>query len=80
MDIDNEDDDDDDDQQDKAQQEESVGGGEGGEGEEWLARHVPEMLPAVAELLEDDHDDVERETRLWVGMLEGVLGDLGLSA
>jgi len=43
-------------------------------GEEWLAM-VPEMLPFVAELLEDDDEDVEREARAWVKRVEEVLGE-----
>jgi U3 small nucleolar RNA-associated protein 10 len=43
-------------------------------GEEWLAM-VPEMLPFVAELLEDDNEDVEREARAWVKRVEEVLGE-----
>jgi U3 small nucleolar RNA-associated protein 10 len=43
-------------------------------GEEWLAM-VPEMLPFVAELLEDDDEDVEKEARAWVKKVEEVLGE-----
>jgi U3 small nucleolar RNA-associated protein 10 len=43
-------------------------------GEEWLAM-VPEMLPFVAELLEDDDEDVEKEARAWVKRVEEVLGE-----
>jgi U3 small nucleolar RNA-associated protein 10 len=43
-------------------------------GEEWLAM-VPEMLPFVAELLEDEDEDVEKEARAWVRRVEEVLGE-----
>ncbi|KAF2396020.1 hypothetical protein EJ06DRAFT_500915 [Trichodelitschia bisporula] len=43
-------------------------------GEEWLAM-LAEMLPFVAELLEDGEEQVEKETRAWVRMIEGVLGE-----
>jgi U3 small nucleolar RNA-associated protein 10 len=43
-------------------------------GEEWLVM-VPEMLPFVAELLEDDDENVERESRAWVRRIEEVLGE-----
>ncbi|KAA6406586.1 MAG: hypothetical protein FRX48_09641 [Lasallia pustulata] len=43
-------------------------------GEEWLAL-LPEMLPCISELLEDDDERVERETRRWVLGIEGVLGE-----
>lgn len=43
-------------------------------GEEWLAL-LPEMLPFINELLEDDDEKVERETRKWVFSIEEVLGE-----
>jgi U3 small nucleolar RNA-associated protein 10 len=43
-------------------------------GEEWLAL-LPEMLPFVAELREDDDEMVERETQRWIGMMEEILGE-----
>jgi U3 small nucleolar RNA-associated protein 10 len=43
-------------------------------GEEWLAL-LPEMLPYISELMEDDDEQVERETRLWVKQIEQVLGE-----
>jgi U3 small nucleolar RNA-associated protein 10 len=43
-------------------------------GDEWLGM-LPEMLPFVAELMEDDEKEVERAGREWVRFLEGVLGE-----
>jgi U3 small nucleolar RNA-associated protein 10 len=43
-------------------------------GDEWLGM-LPEMLPFVSELLEDDDKDVERAGREWVRFLEGILGE-----
>lgn len=43
-------------------------------GEEWLAM-LPEMLPFISELQEDDDDVVEKETHRWIVMIEGVLGE-----
>lgn len=43
-------------------------------GEEWLAM-LPEMLPYISELQEDDDELVERETRIWIVGIEGVLGE-----
>ena len=43
-------------------------------GEEWLAL-LPEMLPFVSELQEDDDEAVEREVNRWIIMMEGVLGE-----
>lgn len=43
-------------------------------GEEWLA-HLPEMLPLIAELQEDDDEGVERETLQWIKRIESVLGE-----
>ncbi|KAI9843176.1 MAG: snoRNA-binding rRNA-processing protein utp10 [Thelocarpon superellum] len=43
-------------------------------GEEWLAL-LPEMLPFISELQEDDDEDVERETHRWIVQMEGVLGE-----
>jgi U3 small nucleolar RNA-associated protein 10 len=43
-------------------------------GEDWLGM-VPEMLPFVSELLEDDDGDVEREARKWVVRVEEALGE-----
>jgi len=43
-------------------------------GEEWLAL-LPEMLPVIAEVLEDDDEGVERETRAWIKGVEEVLGE-----
>jgi U3 small nucleolar RNA-associated protein 10 len=43
-------------------------------GEEWLAL-LPEMLPFISELREDDDEIVERETQRWIGMVEEVLGE-----
>ncbi|KAI9721288.1 MAG: hypothetical protein M1812_002450 [Candelaria pacifica] len=43
-------------------------------GEEWLAL-LPEMLPLISELQEDDDEDVERETHRWIVKIEGILGE-----
>lgn len=43
-------------------------------GEEWLSL-LPEMLPFISELQEDDDDEVERETHRWIVKIEGVLGE-----
>ncbi|KAJ5769817.1 uncharacterized protein N7511_001868 [Penicillium nucicola] len=43
-------------------------------GEEWLAL-LPEMLPYISELMEDEDENVEREVRRWVKQIEKVLGE-----
>ncbi|KAI4087894.1 MAG: hypothetical protein LQ344_006478 [Seirophora lacunosa] len=43
-------------------------------GEEWLAL-LPEMLPFISELQEDDDEKVERETLKWIKQSEEVLGE-----
>lgn len=43
-------------------------------GEDWLAL-LPEMLPYISELMEDEDEGVEREVRKWVKQIEGVLGE-----
>jgi U3 small nucleolar RNA-associated protein 10 len=43
-------------------------------GEDWLAL-LPEMLPFITELLEDDDEQVERETRAWIRSVEEILGE-----
>ncbi|SPN98355.1 related to UTP10 - U3 snoRNP protein [Cephalotrichum gorgonifer] len=43
-------------------------------GEEWLAM-LPEMLPYISELQDDDDEVVERETHRWIVGIEGVLGE-----
>ncbi|PGH31297.1 U3 small nucleolar RNA-associated protein 10 [[Emmonsia] crescens] len=43
-------------------------------GEEWLAL-LPEMLPYISELMEDDDENVEKEVRRWVFAIEEVLGE-----
>jgi len=43
-------------------------------GEEWLSL-LPEMLPFISELQEDDDEEVERETHRWIVKIEGVLGE-----
>ncbi|KAI6709306.1 hypothetical protein JHW43_008174 [Diplocarpon mali] len=42
--------------------------------EEWLEM-LPQMLPFISELQEDDDDLVERETHRWIIKIEGVLGE-----
>lgn len=44
------------------------------EGEEWLSM-LPEMLPFISELQEDDDDVVEKETHRWIVKIESVLGE-----
>jgi U3 small nucleolar RNA-associated protein 10 len=43
-------------------------------GEEWLSM-LPEMLPFISELQEDDDEAVEKETHRWIVKIEGVLGE-----
>lgn len=43
-------------------------------GEEWLGL-LPEMLPFISELREDDDEMVERETQRWITMVEEILGE-----
>ncbi|KAL8812840.1 MAG: hypothetical protein Q9200_000730 [Gallowayella weberi] len=43
-------------------------------GEEWLAL-LPEMLPFISELQEDDDEMVEGETLRWIKKIEDVLGE-----
>ncbi|POS85421.1 hypothetical protein EPUL_003337, partial [Erysiphe pulchra] len=43
-------------------------------GEEWLSM-LPEMLPVISELQEDDDERVERETHRWILKIEELLGE-----
>jgi U3 small nucleolar RNA-associated protein 10 len=43
-------------------------------GEEWLSM-LPEMLPYISELQDDDDEVVERETHRWIIKIEQVLGE-----
>ena len=43
-------------------------------GEEWLGM-LPEMVPYISELQEDDDEVVEKETHRWIQQIEGVLGE-----
>lgn len=43
-------------------------------GEEWL-HALPEMLPFISELQDDDDEAVERENRRWIVGIEGILGE-----
>ncbi|KAI9887517.1 MAG: HEAT repeat-containing protein 1 [Watsoniomyces obsoletus] len=43
-------------------------------GEDWLAL-LPEMLPFISELQEDDDEQVEHETEKWIVQIEGILGE-----
>ena len=43
-------------------------------GEEWLGL-LPEMLPFISELQEDDDEKVEREVGKWILQIEGILGE-----
>ena len=42
--------------------------------EEWLGL-LPEMLPTISELREDDDEIVERETQRWISEMERILGE-----
>lgn len=43
-------------------------------GEDWLAL-LPEMLPFISEVVEDDDEGVERETLRWIKGIEEILGE-----
>lgn len=43
-------------------------------GEDWLVL-LPEMLPYINELMEDENESVEREVRRWVKQVEDILGE-----
>lgn len=43
-------------------------------GEEWLAM-LPEMLPFISELQEDDDELVEKELQDWIVNIEKILGE-----
>lgn len=43
-------------------------------GEEWLTM-LPEMLPFISELQEDDDEAVEKETLRWISRIEEILGE-----
>ncbi|KAF2461746.1 hypothetical protein BDY21DRAFT_329518 [Lineolata rhizophorae] len=43
-------------------------------GEDWLSL-LPEMLPFISELQEDDDENVERETHRWIKQIEDILGE-----
>ncbi|KAK3375123.1 hypothetical protein B0H63DRAFT_452930 [Podospora didyma] len=43
-------------------------------GEEWLSS-LPEMLPYISELQDDDDETVERENRRWIVAIEQTLGE-----
>lgn len=43
-------------------------------GEDWLSL-LPEMLPFISELQEDDDEVVEKETLTWIRQIEGILGE-----
>jgi U3 small nucleolar RNA-associated protein 10 len=43
-------------------------------GDEWLSL-LPEMLPFISELQEDDDEVVEKETQRWIKEIEEVLGE-----
>lgn len=43
-------------------------------GEEWLSM-LPEMLPFISELQDDDDEVVHRETQRWIVKIEGLLGE-----
>ena len=43
-------------------------------GHDWLAL-LPEMLPLISELQEDDDERIEDETLKWIAMIEETLGE-----
>ncbi|TDZ23833.1 U3 small nucleolar RNA-associated protein 10 [Colletotrichum orbiculare MAFF 240422] len=43
-------------------------------GEEWLSA-LPEMLPYISELQDDDDETVEKQTHVWILKIEDVLGE-----
>lgn len=43
-------------------------------GDDWLG-NLPEMLPFISELQEDDDEKVEQETHKWIKIIEGILGE-----
>lgn len=43
-------------------------------GEDWLSM-LPEMLPYISELQDDDDEIVELETHRWIVKIEGILGE-----
>ena len=43
-------------------------------GEDWLAM-MPEMLPVISELQEDEDERVEQATHEWIKIIEGTLGE-----
>ena len=43
-------------------------------GEDWLAL-LPEILPFINEVLEDDDEAVEKEVKVWVAKIEATLGE-----
>jgi U3 small nucleolar RNA-associated protein 10 len=43
-------------------------------GEEWLSL-LPEMLPYISELQDDDNEIVEREVQRWIKRIEEILGE-----
>ena len=43
-------------------------------GDEWMVL-LPEMLPYINELQEDDDEEVERETLAWIKRIEEVVGE-----
>lgn len=43
-------------------------------GEEWLSL-LPEMLPLISELQEDDDEDVYEDTSKWISKIEEILGE-----
>lgn len=43
-------------------------------GDDWLA-NLPEMLPVINELQDDDDEKVERATHRWIKSIEAVLGE-----
>lgn len=43
-------------------------------GEDWLAL-LPEMLPYISELMEDEDERVEKEVRKWILSIEEILGE-----
>ena len=43
-------------------------------GEDWLSL-LPEMLPLISEMQEDDDEAVEQEIQKWIKQIENILGE-----
>lgn len=43
-------------------------------GEDWLSL-LPEMLPLISEMQEDDDEAIEQEIQKWIKQIENILGE-----